>query len=185
MTTFGFDTENMPDALTPVENGLLPEVLPEEEIIEKVVYDVMEDMEIDDRTRARGIALQALYEMDMSSHPVNIILNERLKAVPLDEDLREFVEVIVQGVAPYVVRIDEFIAKYAPEWPIDQIAVIDRNIIRIAVWEFAISERTPLRVAINECVDLAKIFGSESSQRFVNGVLGSLAAHQEELKASL
>jgi N utilization substance protein B len=153
-----------------------------EEIIE---YEMIEDVELDDRTRARGIALQALFEMDMSGHMINSILKDRFDAVKIDESLQTFVESIVLGVAPYVKEIDEFISKYAPEWPIDQIAVIDRNIIRIAVWEFAISERTPLRVAINESVELAKVFGSESSQRFVNGVLGSLADHQDEIKTAI
>ncbi len=156
-----------------------------EEVIETVEHDITENVEIDDRTRARGVALQALYEMDLSEHLINVVISERLKAVQLDEELQEFVESIVLGVAPYRTLIDEFIAKYAPEWPIDQVAVIDRNIIRIAVWEFAISGRTPLRVAINESVELAKVFGSESSQRFVNGVLGSLAEHQNEIKTAL
>lgn len=163
---------------TPFDDSLQNREL--EDIIEQ---DVSEDVELDDRTRARGIALQALYEMDMSDHLINSILKERFDAVKLDESLQNFVESIVLGVAPITKEIDEFISKYAPDWPIDQIAVIDRNIIRIAVWEFAISCRTPLRVAINESVELAKVFGSESSQRFVNGVLGSLADHQDEIKS--
>ena len=73
------------------------------------------------------------------------------------------------------------IARYAPDWPLDQIAAVDRNILRIAVWEFAGSRETPLKVAINEAVELAKEFGSDSAPRFVNGVLGSLADHENEV----
>ena len=76
------------------------------------------------------------------------------------------------------------IAEHAPEWPMDQVAVIDRNILRIALWEFAVSEVTPIKVAINEAIELAKVFGSDSSSRFVNGVLGSLVDHQEEIHQS-
>ncbi len=76
--------------------------------------------------------------------------------------------------------LDGLIAKHAPEWPLDQVATIDRNIIRISLWEFAVYQKTPIKVAINEAVELAKVFGSDSTPRFVNGVLGSLAAHLDE-----
>jgi transcription antitermination protein NusB len=83
------------------------------------------------------------------------------------------------------VSLDESIAQYAPEWPFDQIAAIDRNILRMACWEFAVFHDTPLKVAINEAVELAKQYGSDSAPRFINGVLGSLAEHQHELKQTL
>jgi N utilization substance protein B len=67
---------------------------------------------------------------------------------------------------------------------LDQVATIDRNILRIALWEFAVASGTPLKVAINEAVELAKIYGSDSAPRFVNGVLGSLADRQNELTQS-
>lgn len=151
---------------------------------EDVIVDVvnMNDVEIDDRTRARGVALQVLYEVDMSSHLLNQIVKERFDSVALSDEQKSFVEKIVIGVSVHFQKIDIFLAKYAPEWPIDQIAVIDRNIVRIAIWEFAISGITPLRVAINESVELAKMFGSENSPRFVNGVLGSVAEHVEEIR---
>jgi len=81
---------------------------------------------------------------------------------------------IVQGVLKHRDELDELIATYAPEWPIDQMAIIDRNILRIALFEFLIGGGTPPKVAINEAVELAKRFGSDSSRRFVNGVLGTL-----------
>jgi N utilization substance protein B len=77
------------------------------------------------------------------------------------------------------------IAKYAPEWPLEQVAPIDRNILRLAFWEFAVQRETPLKVAINEAVELAKQFGSDAAPRFVNGVLGSLAEHKDEIRQSV
>jgi N utilization substance protein B len=74
------------------------------------------------------------------------------------------------------------IAEHAPEWPMEQVATIDRNILRIALWEIAVFGKTPLKVAINEAVELAKEYGSDSTPRFVNGVLGSLANRQQELQ---
>ena len=72
-------------------------------------------------------------------------------------------------------ELDKLIQRYAPEWPVDQMAVVDRNVLRIAIYEFSISRGTPTKVAINEAVELAKLFGSDSAPRFVNGVLGALA----------
>ncbi len=134
------------------------------------------------RTRARGCALQVLYEVDMANHPPVQILTERLEEEPLSNELAEFVRQIVFSILPLRERMDEVIAKYAPEWPLDQLAAIDRNVLRIAMWEFAISRRTPVKVAINEAVELAKLYGSDSTPRFVNGVLGSLADHENEIQ---
>jgi N utilization substance protein B len=84
-------------------------------------------------------------------------------------------------VLPLTHELDQLIAKYAPEWPLDQIATIDRNILRIAFWEFAVSRETPVKVAINEAVELAKLYGSDSAPRFINGVLGTLVEHESEI----
>ncbi len=138
-----------------------------------------------DRTRARGIALQALYELDITNHPVGTVLQERTADAELEEDLLQFFRSIVLGVLPIRTELDRFISDHAPEWPLDQVAVIDRNIIRIALWEFAVAEDAPLKVAINEAVELAKTYGSDSAPRFVNGVLGALADRQQEIKQSL
>ncbi|MEJ2413361.1 MAG: transcription antitermination factor NusB [Anaerolineales bacterium] len=138
-----------------------------------------------DRTRARGMALQALYELDLTNHPVGIVLQERTADADLKEDLILFFRAIVLGVLPIRIELDRFITDHAPEWPLDQVAVIDRNIIRMALWEFAVAEDIPLKVAINEAVELAKAYGSESAPRFVNGVLGSLANRQQEIKQAL
>jgi transcription antitermination protein NusB len=133
------------------------------------------------RTKARSIALQVLYEIDMTGHEPGQALMERLAEEPLDDILSEFSRQIVFGVIPLTQKLDDFIAQHAPEWPLDQVAAIDRNILRIALWEFAVSGCTPIKVAINEAIELAKFFGSDSTPRFVNGVLGSLANRQQEI----
>lgn len=137
------------------------------------------------RTRARGVALQALYEIDIAGHPPGIVIENRFEDERIDENLANFVRQIVLGVYPMVTELDQFIAAHAPEWPLDQVAVIDRNILRIALWEFAVSEMVPIKVAINEAVELAKVYGSDSAPRFVNGVLGSLAEKQNEIRQAL
>jgi N utilization substance protein B len=133
------------------------------------------------RTKARSIALQVLYEIDMTGHEPGQALMERLADEPLDDVLSEFSRQIVFGVMPLIQKLDDFIAQHAPEWPLDQVAAIDRNILRIALWEFAVSGCTPIKVAINEAIELAKYYGSDSTPRFVNGVLGSLANRQQEI----
>lgn len=137
------------------------------------------------RTRARAVALQALYEIDMVGHPPLLVINDRLTDNKLDEKMSDFVSQIILGVWPIVEELDAFIAEHAQEWPLNQIATVDRNILRIALWEFAVSENIPIKVAINEAVELAKVFGSDSSPRFINGVLGSLASRQNEIRQSL
>jgi N utilization substance protein B len=139
------------------------------------------------RTRARSIALQVLYEVDMTDHLPGVVFQERLEEINADgqtglsPELTEFASQIIFGIFPLAEKLDGAIARYAPEWPFDQIAAIDRNILRIAAWEFAVSRETPVKVAINEAVELAKLFGSDNAPRFINGVLGSLADHQNEI----
>jgi N utilization substance protein B len=134
------------------------------------------------RTRARSLALQVLYEVDIANHPPADIYRLRLEDNPLPDDLSEFARQIIFGVLPLTTTLDQIIARYAPEWPLDQIAAIDRNILRMALWEFAVYHDTPIKVAINEAVELAKQYGSDSAPRFINGVLGALADHQHEIQ---
>lgn len=134
------------------------------------------------RTKARAIALQALYEYDLSGHLLGEVLVNRFNEEPAEQKIEQFAHEIVFGVFPVVSDLDDIIAHYAPEWPLDQVASIDRNIIRIALWEFAVEKCTPIKVAINEAVELGKVFGSDSTPRFVNGVLGSLVAKYDEYK---
>ena len=137
------------------------------------------------RTRARSLALQVLYEMDIANHPPAEIFKLRLEETPLEDGLAEFARQIIFGVLPLTNTLDHLIARYAPEWPLDQIAAIDRNILRMALWEFAVFRETPLKVAINEAVELAKLYGSDSAPRFINGVLGALADHQNEIEQAI
>ncbi len=135
------------------------------------------------RRRARRIALETLYEHDIANHPVGEVLHHRLENNPMETAGVEFASYLIQGVIDNQEEMDILIARYAPEWPLDQMAVIDRNVLRIAIFEFRISGETPVKVAINEAVELAKTYGSDSAPRFVNGVLGSLAeqiVHPEE-----
>jgi len=134
------------------------------------------------RTRARGVALQVLYEFDIAGHPLEEIISARLDEEKLERNLEDFTREIVYGVTPIVGKLDEIITEHAPEWPLDQVAIIDRNILRIALWEFAVAKCTPIKVAINEAIELAKIYGSDSSSRFINGVLGSLVNHSGEMQ---
>ena len=137
------------------------------------------------RTRARSLALQVLYEVDVAKHPPADIYKLRLEETPLAHELSDFARQIIFGVIPLTNTLDQIIAKYAPEWPLDQIAAIDRNILRMALWEFAVYHDTPIKVVINEAVELAKQFGSDSAPRFINGVLGALAEHQHEIQQTI
>jgi N utilization substance protein B len=134
------------------------------------------------RTIARSIALQALYEIDQSDHEIGAVMESLWNMEDnLEDSVRDFSLEIVTALLPLLEELDVVIAEHAPEWPMEQVAIIDRNILRIAAWEFAVSKRTPLKVAINEAIELAKVYGSESTPRFVNGVLGSLAANEAEI----
>ena len=85
-----------------------------------------------------------------------------------------FVHDVINGVLKYQEAIDAYITKYATEWPLDQITIVDRNILRIGVYELIFNDEIPAKVAINEAIEIAKTFGSESSGKFVNGVLGAI-----------
>jgi N utilization substance protein B len=104
-----------------------------------------------------------------------VVIERRIADERFPEEASSFVEHLVNGVLEFKEHLDGMIQRYAPEWPIDQMAPIDRNVLRMALFEFSIDGQTPVKVAINEAVELAKMFGSDSAPRFVNGVLGSLA----------
>lgn len=134
------------------------------------------------RTKARSIALQVLYEVDISGHQPGQVLVARFENLVMDETLKQFISQIVSGVVKYKQNLDEFIADFAPDWPLDQVAVIDRNLLRIALWEIAVYRKTPVKVVVNEAVELAKLYGSEGSSRFINGVLGGFIDNLQEIK---
>ena len=137
------------------------------------------------RRRARRATLEVLYEYDIANHPPGEILQRRLEANTLDAPGREFASHLVQGILEHMGGMDILISRYAPEWPLEQMAVIDRNILRIAIFEFIASDETPVKVAINEAVELAKTYGSDSAPRFINGVLGTLAEKIPALRNEL
>ena len=128
------------------------------------------------RRRARALALQTLYEVDCVGHPPAQVIGRALEENPgLGQDGADFLRRSVSGTLQAAPTLDAWIAGCAPEWPVDELAVLDRNILRLALWEFRLSGETPVKVAINEAVELAKRFSSDNAPRFVNGVLGTLA----------
>lgn len=135
------------------------------------------------RHQARRLALQALFEIDAVDHQPGVVLHERLiqEDPPLAAEAANFARELVFGVTLRRPQLDSLIARFAPEWPVDQIAIIDRNILRLALWEIGLTT-TPIKVVINEAVELGKEFGSDASSRFVNGVLGAVTREQAELR---
>lgn len=130
--------------------------------------------QIHERRQARRLALQALFEIDSTGHAPGDVIHERLAYMNPGEHGAAFLRWLVAGVVKNMSSLDELISRYAPEWPVEQLAIIDRNILRLALFEIGSRESdAPLKVVINEAVELAKLFGSDSSPRFVNGVLGS------------
>lgn len=129
-----------------------------------------------ERRRARVLALKALYEIDSVGHEADGILSRIPAGGGLSEENEAFVRELVSGVSRNKEKIDQNITNFAPAWPIEQLPVVDRNILRLAIFEILLDNRVPVKVAINEAVELAKTFGSESSPRFINGVLGSVSA---------
>jgi N utilization substance protein B len=132
------------------------------------------------RRKARTIALQALYEIDTARHSPDSVTNRLLEDSKLSEDNAQFARQLVTDVLKYQNEIDEQIKKYAPAWPINQISLVDRNILRLAIYEILLDNKTPVKVGIDEAVELAKAFGSDNSAKFVNGVLGSISTLARE-----
>jgi N utilization substance protein B len=128
------------------------------------------------RRKARTIALQALYEIDSVGRKAEAVMERLLAEGKMSEESNAFVRELVGGVVRNKGEIDRNIQKFAPAWPVEQIAMIDRNILRLAIFEILYNNKVPLKVAISEAVELAKSFGSESSSKFVNGVLGAVSA---------
>ena len=128
------------------------------------------------RREARILALQALFEVDSTSHDPDVVLTHRLEEHALSAHGEAFLRQLVSGVLEHRPDLDKTIEGIATDWPLEQMAIVDRNILRLAIYEITLGNETPVKVAINEAVELAKLFGSDSSRRFVNGVLGTLVA---------
>lgn len=129
------------------------------------------------RHLARTIALQTLYQWDFNGRDKKDIENSvarNLNNFAPQFDDKGFIENLVTGVIKNQEKIDNLIIKYAPEWPLDQITMVDRNVLRIGIQEMKYDDDIPEKVAINEAIELAKTFGGESSGKFVNGVLGTI-----------
>ena len=132
------------------------------------------------RRKARATALEVLYETDCSRHDPEGILNYRFSDSSLQRPVEEHARKLVEKVLANKGTLDEIISTHAPSWPVDQMAVVDRNLLRVAMCEILMDNNVPTKVAINEAVDLAKFFGSDGSPGLINGVLGSLIDSSEE-----
>ncbi len=128
------------------------------------------------RRKARALALQALYEIDATGHEVEVVISHLLAEVSLSEQNASFTRELVNGILLNKAKIDESIKRLAPAWPLEQLSIVDRNILRLAIFEILLNNNVPVKVAVNEAVELAKAFGSDNSPKFVNGVLGAVTA---------
>ncbi len=125
------------------------------------------------RRHARALALQALYEMDSAGHSRDQVLRHLFEDDKLSEEGIQFATALVDGVSSHCAQLDAIISQHAPEYPVDQLAIVDRNILRMALYELQQQSDVPIKVAVNEAVELAKTFGSDTAPRFINGVLGA------------
>jgi len=131
------------------------------------------------RHLSRSIAMQSLYEWDFQGKKPDFldkVVEKNIQEYGPGLEDAGFVWQLIRGVTDKIVQIDKIIEKAAPEWPIEQITIVDRNVLRIGLYEllYAKKEEVPPKVAINEAIELAKTFGGENSGRFINGVLGTV-----------
>jgi N utilization substance protein B len=135
------------------------------------------------RRRGRALAFQALFELDATRHDTDHVLDALLLDSELGPSREGFTRDLVNGVQANSKELDVQIQRFAPAWPVEQLSLVDRCLLRLAVFELTIGRDTSPKIVINEAVELAKLFGGESSPRFINGVLGSLHdSIQSELK---
>ncbi|MBU1164420.1 transcription antitermination factor NusB [Patescibacteria group bacterium] len=129
------------------------------------------------RHLARTIVLQSLYQWDFNEKPegqLPSMVKRNLSEFAPEFDDKGFIDELIVGLLKYLNQIDKYIIEYAPEWPIEQITIVDRNALRMGIYEMLYDQDIPAKVAINESIELAKAFGGDSSGKFVNGVLGSI-----------
>ena len=131
------------------------------------------------RRKARIIALQTLYEIDCCNHNYEDVLNRLIEKNESAKEVITFSNTLVHGVQDNRKAIDDSIKRFAPLFPIEQIATIDRNILRIAIFEILFHNKVPVKVAVNEAIELAKIYGGDTSAKFINGVLGSIIHNKD------
>jgi transcription antitermination protein NusB len=128
-----------------------------------------------ERHKSRELALQALYEIDLAGHPADEVISRLAADSKLTTDAMAFTRELLDGTVMHREKIDAQIKHFAPAWPLEQMATVDRNILRLAIYELLHNNGVPVKVAINEAVELAKSFGADSSPRFINGVLSSVS----------
>ena len=133
----------------------------------------------DPRRTARTVTLQWLFATDLTQGSQEGSLEWLAEDNPLSSRALKFAQELVAGVKENLPELDRVIHRYAPAWPVDQLSAVDRNVLRIALFELLFHTETPRKSAVNEAVELAKVFGSESSARFTNGVLGSIISDLE------
>jgi transcription antitermination protein NusB len=131
------------------------------------------------RRKARSVALQALFEVDATDHDPYAVLERHILTYNLPEEIASFARLLVDGVTQQHDNIDPLISKAAPSWPIEQMPKIDKNILRLAIFEILFNNDVPTKAAIDEAIELAKNFGSDSSSSFVNGVLGAIVTQNQ------
>jgi transcription antitermination protein NusB len=134
------------------------------------------------RHRVRVTALQILFEVDLTAHLPDMVLERRLQEEPLSDEGKQFLYHLVLGVWEQRLFLDHLIETAAPNWPVHQMPGIDKAVLRIAIFELLVDqvEHTPVKAVINEAIELAKHFGSNNSSRFVNGVLGNVVHRKDE-----
>ena len=134
------------------------------------------------RSSARRMALQILYEVDLTQHHINAVIEQHQLHHPVPDKVRQDARRFASGTMTRRPILDIILAQFAPEFPLDQVAVVDRNILRLGLYELLINEQVPLNAVISEAVELAKLYGTEGSIRFVNGVLGSIGDNIEQVR---
>jgi len=126
------------------------------------------------RRKARTVALQVLYEVDSVNHTSDQVSGRYFRRGRLSKEAIAFARGLVDGVLANTSTVDRTISTFAPSWPISQLPIVDRNLLRVAIYELTIEKMSPPKVVINETVELAKLYGSDNSFKFINGVLGSV-----------
>lgn len=158
---------------------LPPDIDLENAEVEVIAHDAPET----ERSLARRIALQVLYEVDSVHHEAPVVIARHIQAHKEERrKVHNYLTDLVTGVVQNLERLDKVISQLAPEFPLEQVAIIDRNILRMAIYEFAIAQRVPVGVVIDEAIELSKLFGAENTHRFVNGVLGAVADNDKLFK---
>ncbi|MBZ0297759.1 MAG: transcription antitermination factor NusB [Anaerolineae bacterium] len=161
----------------------LPELNPDDEEIEVEVVE--HQPPLTDRSVARRIALQVLYEMDCTNHNLGDVMDARIQSQEVDSRTARYVARLATGITRMRTQLDAVLQEYAVDWPLESIAIVDRNVMRMALYEMAVIQTVTVATAIDEAVGLANLFGTDSAPAFVNGVLGKIALDIEDLRTQL